>query len=204
MKKRIIVMASGTEDGGGSGFLHLLLAITAKQLDAEVIGVISTHPNGGVRQIADQWGIPFVHMSAPYDEESYRNVVGKLGKPDLIVLWGWLKMVKGLDNFAVVNIHPARIPEFGGKGMYGLKPHEEVLKAKRKTTQLTIHWVNDIYDGGKVIFAKDIDIQPDDTPQTLQNRVKQYEWHYYPLVIQLLLQDKLHQLPDMEEISLAA
>ncbi len=153
-KKKIIVFASGTKEGGGSGFENLVNATKDGILDAEIIAVVSNHEHGGVRERADRLGIPFVYFAArklPESGESASSAdrfVDKDGNPkdksefaiaenyqklaegaDLVCLSGWLKLVTGLDPKKTINIHPGPLPRFGGPGMYGHHVHEAVMEA---------------------------------------------------------------------------
>jgi folate-dependent phosphoribosylglycinamide formyltransferase PurN len=151
-KKKIIVFASGTKEGGGSGFENLVNAAKNGILDAEIIAVVSNHENGGVRERADRLGIPFIYFPArkipdsgefldkegnkvdPSEfatAENYRKIVGGT---DLVCLSGWLKLVTGLDPKKTINIHPGPLPRFGGPGMYGHHVHEAVMEAYGSTS----------------------------------------------------------------------
>ena len=108
---------------------------------------------------------------------------------DLVVLAGFLSILSG-DFSArwagrIINIHPSLIPSFCGKGYYGLKVHEEALRYGVKVTGATVHYVNEIPDGGEIILQKAVEIQDDDTPQTLQQRVMRLaEWIILPQAVE--------------------
>ena len=110
-------------------------------------------------------------------------------KIDLVVLAGFLsilgeKVLKTYSN-KIINVHPALIPSFCGKGFYGLKVHEAVLEKGVKVTGATVHLVNEIVDGGKIISQKAIDVLPDDTPESLQQRVmRECEWVLLPQAVE--------------------
>ena len=115
---------------------------------------------------------------------------------DLIVLAGFMTIIS--DNIVshypnqIMNIHPSLIPSFCGDGFYGLHVHEEVLKKGVKVTGATVHFVNEICDGGPIILQKAVEVQQDDTPETLQLRVmEQAEWKILPQAISLFCQGKL-------------
>ena len=106
-----------------------------------------------------------------------------------IVLAGFMSILS--ENFTskypkrIINVHPSLIPKFCGKGFYGIKVHEEVLKAKEKITGATVHYVNEIPDGGEIISQKQVEVKEGDTPETLQKRVMQEaEWVILPEAIQ--------------------
>lgn len=110
---------------------------------------------------------------------------------DLIVLAGFLTILSA-DFTArwperILNVHPSLIPSFCGKGMYGLKVHEAVLAKGVKVTGATVHFVNEIPDGGRILLQKAVDVQPDDTPEALQRRVmEQAEWKLLPQAAELV------------------
>lgn len=110
---------------------------------------------------------------------------------DLVVLAGFLKILSGdfisHYNNRIINIHPSLIPSFCGKGCYGLKVHEKALDYGVKVTGATVHFVNEIPDGGKIIFQKSVDIREDDTPEVLQKRVMMdAEWIILPKAVQFV------------------
>jgi phosphoribosylglycinamide formyltransferase-1 len=110
-------------------------------------------------------------------------------KTDLVVLAGFLsvlgeKVLKSFPN-KIINVHPALIPSFCGKGFYGLRVHEAVLEKGVKVTGATVHFVNEIVDGGKIILQKAIEVLPDDTPESLQQRVmRECEWVLLPKAVE--------------------
>ena len=107
---------------------------------------------------------------------------------DFIVLAGFLWFVpdKLLNSFPrrIINIHPALLPKFGGKGMYGDKVHEAVINSGVKRTGISIHYVNDHYDEGEIIFQDSFDIQPNDTAETIAQKVHALEYKHFPRVIE--------------------
>jgi len=108
---------------------------------------------------------------------------------DMIVLAGFLWLVPRnlTELFTVVNIHPALLPKYGGKGMYGMNVHKAVLASKDKESGITIHRVNQDYDKGKIIFQATCPIMPKDTPETLAARIHELEHEHYPRVIEEIL-----------------
>ncbi len=112
-------------------------------------------------------------------------------KIDLIVLAGFLWLVPAtlIKKFEgkIINIHPALLPKYGGKGMFGHKIHEEVVKNKETETGITIHYVDENYDEGKFILQKKITVYPEDTVEKLEHRVHELEYKFYPEVIKKLL-----------------
>ena len=146
MRERLIIFASGSKTGGGSGFEKLVEASNEGILDAEITAVISNHENGGVRERADRLHIPFVHFPAPWTAERYQEITQKLTF-DFISLSGWLKLVTGLDPRITFNIHPGPLPDFGGPGMHGHHVHEAVFQAYRadkiSCSAVSMHFIRD-------------------------------------------------------------
>ena len=117
-------------------------------------------------------------------------------KADLIVYAGFMiildEMISNAYPNKIMNVHPALIPAFCGKGYYGLKVHEEVLKSGVKLTGATVHFANEVCDGGPIILQGAIDVLDTDTPETLQKRVmEQVEWKLLPKAVSLFCQDKI-------------
>lgn len=109
----------------------------------------------------------------------------------LIVLAGFLWMIPQflIDNYPdrIINIHPALLPKYGGKGMYGMAVHNAVYENKEKETGITIHYVNDKYDEGQIIFQKSFEILESDTPESIAEKVHALEYKYYPFIIEKLI-----------------
>ncbi len=195
-KPRIIVFASGTEEGGGSGFRKLVEASRAGILDAKIVGVVSNHENGGVWEKAEELDIPFIHFRGPWNAEGYQRIARE-SKADFFALSGWLKLVSGLDsrtNFnsqTVFNIHPGPLPEFGGPGLYGHHVHEAVMTAFRRGeishSAVSMHFVTEKYDLGPIFFQTKVCIKDDDTPETLARRVNHCEHMYQAEVTNLVV-----------------
>ena len=178
--KRVIVFASGTKDGGGSGFQKLVENTRTGMFEADIVAVVSSHENGGVRERAECLGIPFIFFpqfkNATADD--YQRVVAD-ANVEFVLLSGWLHRTRGLDPRTTINIHPGPLPRFGGKGMYGYHVHEAVLKAHRagevKASAVSMHFVTDEYDQGPVFFQYPVEIFPNDTAESLQERVGREE-----------------------------
>jgi phosphoribosylglycinamide formyltransferase-1 len=110
-------------------------------------------------------------------------------KTDLIVLAGFLWLIPGtlIERFTILNIHPALLPKYGGKNMYGNFVHEAVIRNGEKESGITIHYVNEKYDEGAVIFQANCEVIPEDTPETLASRIHQLEYEHYPRVIEQVM-----------------
>ncbi|MFV0546416.1 MAG: phosphoribosylglycinamide formyltransferase [Bacteroides sp.] len=115
----------------------------------------------------------------------------KKHKIDFIVLAGFLirvpESILHIYPNKIINIHPALLPKFGGKGMYGSRVHEAVLQHNETKTGITIHYINEKYDEGDIIFQSSIPVEPNETPDSLAQKVHQLEYQYYPIVIENLL-----------------
>ena len=189
MKAKIAVLVSG----GGTN-LQAMIDAQKKGIikTGEISLVISGNPDAFALTRAKNAGIDtFVIPSKSTDFED--KLIEKLEKEqiDLIVLAGFMKILseKFTSRFAnrIINVHPALIPSFCGKGYYGLKVHEEALKYGVKVTGATVHFVNEIPDGGKIIAQKAVKILKNDTPETLQKRVmQQAEWIILPKACELV------------------
>lgn len=177
-KHRLLVFASGSPTGGGSGSRELVENSRAGVVQAAIVGVISNHAEGGVARLAQELDIPFQHMPKPYLAEAYRELVKRFDA-DYVSLSGWLKPVHGLDPARTINIHPGPLPAFGGKGMYGHHVHEAVHAAYRRGeiahSAVTMHFVTERYDEGPTFFEYPVLIRPDDTPDSIAARVNKIE-----------------------------
>lgn len=192
--KKLLVFASGTPEGGGSGFENLVDASRDGRLEAEMVGVVSNIEHGGVRKRAERLGIPFIYFPGPYNEAGYQKIVEDTGA-EFVALSGWLKLVKGLDPKITFNIHPGPLPEFGGPGLWGHFVHEAVMKAYREGrithSAVSMHFVTEHFDEGPVFFSHPVEILPDDTEDTLAKRVNEAEHHYQPEITNLVLQGEI-------------
>lgn len=216
-KKKIIIFASGTKDGGGSGFENLVNASRKGILDAEILAVISNHEKGGVRERADRLGIPFIHFPArklpdsgefvdkdgnrvdPSEFATAENYQRLTDDADLVCLSGWLKLVTGLDPQKTINIHPGPLPRFGGAGMYGHHVHEAVMEAYKSGdpsnssgqaithSAVSMHFVTEKYDEGPLFFSQSVPILQGDTAETLAKRVNEAEHKWQPVITQKVL-----------------
>lgn len=179
--------------GSGTTFQNLLDQARAGICAIRMRGVISSRPDAFGIQRARTANIParVVNRKDYTDSRSFSEEVVDLInaiKPELVVMAGWMSLLE-LPPYLVgrtINIHPALLPKFGGKGMYGLHVHEAVVKAKAKESGCTVHWVTNEYDAGPVILQKTVPVMPDDTPSTLQNRVQLVEREAYPEAINMI------------------
>jgi len=184
--------------GGGRTLMNILDYIKAGKLQAEVVIVIASRECKGA-QLARQAGLD-VHV-VPYKQmpstEIYSSRIVELldaAKVDLVVQAGFLSYWKVPERYLgrVMNIHPALLPSFGGKGMYGIHVHRAVLAAGCKVSGCTVHFVDNEYDHGKIIVQKCVPVLPDDTPETLAARVFEQECIAYPEAISLFAARKIN------------
>jgi phosphoribosylglycinamide formyltransferase-1 len=191
MKKtnpNILVFASGTKTGGGSGFETMVRAARTRPpiLDAWICAVITNHFAGGVWHRAKALGIPCEYWVGPYLARGYQNFV-KYFNADYVMLSGWLKLVAGLEPARTINIHPGPLPRFGGPKLYGHYVHEAVMAAYQRGeithSAVTMHFVDAIYDHGQILFVLPVPIEPGDTPETLAVKVNRAEQEWQPRVL---------------------
>lgn len=194
MKPKLIIFASGSSDGGGSGFRELVENSRTGILDVKIVAVVSNHKNGGVRKIADEYSVDFIHFNGPFVAKEYQAIV-KASGAEWVSLSGWLKLVLGLNPQKTINIHPGKLPQFGGKGMYGHFVHEAVIEAYKrgeiKCSAATMHFVTEIYDAGPIIFEYPVWIRKDDTPESLFARVNKIEHAWQSYITDLVVHKKI-------------
>ena len=184
--------------GGGTTLRNLLERIDAGRLDAEIRLVISSSAKAaGLRYAADASIPSLVIRSGDYGtSEAFRDAMFQPCRDAgvrLVVMGGFLKHVLIPDDFEarVVNIHPALIPAFCGKGYYGHRVHEAVLEYGAKVSGCTVHFADNDYDHGPIILQRTVPVLDDDTPDTLAARVFQQECEAYPEAIQLFAHGRL-------------
>ncbi|TVQ12390.1 MAG: phosphoribosylglycinamide formyltransferase [Balneolaceae bacterium] len=192
MNNRIAVFASG----GGTNFQALIDEINRGNLHATIAGLISSRPEAGAIIRANAHGIPVeVIKSADYSSEhafgEELNRILKNWDPALIVLAGYMLKVPAnvIDAYPgrIINIHPALLPKFGGKGLYGLRVHRAVLEAGETESGCSVHIVTKNYDEGPVIGQVTVPVEPGDTPEELAERILIEEHKLLPGVTGMLL-----------------
>ena len=193
MKARIAVMVSG----GGTNLQALLDAQSAGKLPSgEIVLVIASNSKAYALERAKKAGVPGYAVSKKElgSQDAFEASISKLLEEyriNLIILAGFLSILS--EKFTsqwprrILNIHPSLIPSFCGQGMYGLKVHEAALAKGVKVTGATVHFVNEIPDGGEILLQKAVDILPGDTAEVLQRRVmEQAEWLLLPQAAELV------------------
>ena len=185
--KRIIVFASGS----GTNAENLITYFNNSDL-ATVILVLTNNPHAKVLERAKRLRVSALSFNrvAFTETNDVLNVL-RSSKPDLIVLAGflWKFPEKILNEFPnkVINIHPALLPKYGGKGMYGMYVHETVVKNKENETGITIHYVNEHYDEGAIIFQTKCNVTLKDSPLDVANKIHLLEMEHFPKVVESLL-----------------
>ena len=193
-KKRvsIAILASGT----GSNAQRIIETLPDHwddngPLQAKIAVIISDNPSAKVIGIAEKNNIPaeviyLKNKTAEEISEAYLSLLNKY-RIDFIVLAGYLKMIPAAVIKAypkkIMNIHPALLPKYGGPGMYGTRVHEAVLDAGEKESGISIHYVDEIYDHGEVIFSTTCALDENETPASLAQKVHQLEHRHYPGII---------------------
>ncbi|NER17209.1 phosphoribosylglycinamide formyltransferase [Spongiivirga citrea] len=185
--KRIVIFASGSGTNAENiikYFNHTggatVVQVLSNKRDAKVLDKSNSHKISSL----------YFNRTAFYDSDDVLNLV-MAAKPDLIVLAGFLwkfpkKILAQFPN-KVINIHPALLPNYGGKGMYGMNVHQAVINNKEKASGITIHYVNEAYDEGAIIFQAKTSIETDDTAEDLAAKIHELEYEHFPKVIEKLL-----------------
>ncbi len=187
MKKRIAIFASGSGSNAQKIMEHF-----KRHEDAEVALLLTNNPDAYVLLRADSFEIPshIFDKHELYQTDEVLDLLKSL-KIDLIVLAGFLWLIpKNILNSypnRILNIHPALLPKFGGKGMYGDKVHEAVLKAKEQEGGITIHYVNENYDEGEYIYQVRYKIEEDDNLEMIKFKGQQLEHLHYPRVVESVI-----------------
>ncbi len=187
LKKRIAIFASGSGSNAQKIMEHF-----KKHNDAEVAIVLTNNPDAYVLQRADNFEIP-THIFDKYEFYKTEAVVNLLKslEIDLIVLAGFLWLVpqnllRAFPN-KIINIHPALLPKYGGKGMYGDYVHKAVLENEEEESGITIHFVNENFDEGEIIHQSRFRIDRGDDLEMIKFKGQQLEHHHYPKVVEALL-----------------
>lgn len=184
--KKIIIFASGS----GSNAENIVRFFQNRK-DIEVSKILSNRRDAYVHTRAKNLGI----NSETFTREEFKSssFIEKIEntEPDLIVLAGflWLIPAELIKRFPrrIINLHPALLPKYGGKGMYGMNVHKAVIEKGEKESGISIHYVNEKYDEGNIIFQAKCSVEPDETPESLAAKIHKLEYEYYPKVIDSLL-----------------
>jgi len=185
--KRIVIFASG----GGTNAENLIKFFHNRE-NASVIQVLTNNPHAKVLDRAKKLKVSALSFNkvAISQTEDILNLL-KASKPDLIVLAGYLwkfpdNILEAFPN-KVINVHPALLPNYGGKGMYGMHVHNAVVANKEQETGITIHYVNEHYDDGAIIFQAKCEVSETDTADNVAAKIHELEMEHFPRVVEKLL-----------------
>lgn len=199
---KIAVLVSG----GGSNLQAIIDSIEKGHLNCSIEAVISDNEKAQAIERASKKGISTYVLDKNSYKENFGDKVLEIidERVDLIVLAGFFSILKGkiLSKFnnKIINVHPSLIPSFCGKGMYGIKVHEAVIKAGVKITGCSVHFVNEEIDGGAIILQKPVEVKFKDTPEELQKRVLKEEHNLLPEAIKLISQGRVNVINGRTEI----
>ena len=188
--KKIVIFASGS----GTNAENIIKYFAETEI-ARVEAVFTNNPNAKVLERAKNYGIATgIFSKEELNESKVLQIINNI-QPDLIILAGFL--LKFPDNIIakypnkIINIHPALLPKYGGKGMYGMHIHRAIVGNKEKETGITIHYVNENYDEGNILFQKNVVLSGDETPEEVAEKIHELEQKYFPEVIEKLLNHNL-------------
>ena len=188
--KKIAILASGSGTNAES-----IIKYFKNHKSIKVDLILSNKPDAFVLERAKKHHIQYATFTKKelYESENVKNLLFDK-QIDLIVLAGFLLLVPShiVKAFPhkIINIHPALLPEYGGKGMYGKRVHQKILENNEPVTGITIHYVNEYYDDGDIIHQAKCPVEPNDTAETLAERVHKIEHIEYPRIIEQLLLEK--------------
>lgn len=183
----IVIFASGNGSNA-----ETIIKYFQESTKNKVTLVVTNNPKAKVIEKAKKLSVPVLIVSNNnFSDSTYLIEILEKHNPRLIVLAGFLKKIGSqlLTKYEdkIINIHPSLLPKYGGKGFYGAKVHEAVLKAGENVSGITIHYVNDNYDEGDIIFQMDCQVEPSDDVISLGKKVSELEHKFYPVIIEQLL-----------------
>lgn len=187
--KNIVLFASGSGTN-----VQNIAEFFSKDNTAQVAAVFCNNPKAFVIQRCEKLGIPCIVFNKGdfYETDRVINLL-KSFEADVIVLAGFLWLVP--ENLiatypkSIINIHPSLLPDFGGKGMYGMYVHEAVIRSTKRVSGITIHLVTEEYDQGKKLFQAKTKIEKDDTAETLAKKIHELEQKHFPMVIKEFIEE---------------
>ncbi len=191
---RLVVLISG----GGTTLRNLLEKIDAGELAAQILLVVSSNPAAGGLRFAQDAGVPAKsierrHFNSTEDYSAAVFAACRAADPDLVTMGGFLKLLAIPDDFEnrVLNIHPALIPAFCGKGFFGRRVHEAALEYGAKVSGCTVHLVDNRYDHGPILLQRTVPVLDDDSPDSLAARVFTAECAAYPEALRLIAEGRV-------------
>lgn len=189
--KRIAIFASGS----GTNAENIINYFKSSTL-IKVTWVLTNNPSAKVLERAKNHKIPARIFSKNELNNSEEFLQFITEEADYIILAGFLWLIPKhiVEQFPqkIINIHPALLPKYGGKGMYGMNIHQAIFENKEKETGITIHYVNEKYDDGSIIFQKSVELDVHDTPELIASKIHQLEYEFFPKVIEsVILKDEV-------------
>ncbi len=188
--KRIVIFASGSGTNAEN-----IIQYFKKTNTARVIAVFTNNPNAGVIDKVQKYDVPIEIFTKTqlFETEILQKI--KVMNPDLIVLAGFLlqfpsRIIKAFPD-KIINIHPALLPKYGGKGMYGMYVHQAVVENKESETGITVHYVNENYDEGAIIAQQRVALTAVDTFATVAERIHELEQEFFPVIIERILNQSI-------------
>ncbi|MEZ4772874.1 MAG: phosphoribosylglycinamide formyltransferase [Bacteroidia bacterium] len=190
---RIAIFASG----GGSNAKTILTRFQ-EYPEGEVVLLVTNNPESGVVHFGEEFSVPVEILTREkFSDGTYLNALMQRYHIDLIVLAGYLKLIPAqtVSQFPqrILNIHPALLPAYGGRGMYGMNIHKNVIKDGASHSGITIHFVNEVYDQGEIVFQEAIAVDKNWSPEDLQKEVQKLEHQYFSEVIKKVCENLLRQ-----------
>ena len=191
-KVSILIFASGN----GSNAENIITYFRKRAIDLNWM-IITNNANAGVIQRSIKMGVPFlVFNKKDFHQNIFLKKIGLIN-PKLIILAGFLlkipeNLIKKFNN-KIINNHPSLLPKYGGKGMYGIHVHKEVIKNKEEQSGISIHYVNNQYDDGKIIFQKSTKIIYPSTAEKLAKKIHELEMKYFPEIIEKLINSECYE-----------
>jgi len=187
---RIAVLVSGS----GTNLQAIIDAIECGELNAEIVKVITSNAQAYAIERAEQHGIAWEYICKKTEKTLLESV--QESEAELVVLAGFLKILEpefiAAYRNKIINVHPSLIPSFCGKGFYGLRVHEEVIKSGVKISGATVHFVDEDCDTGPIIAQKAVRVEQSDSPESLQKKVMQEaEWILLPEAIRMIAEGKV-------------
>ena len=194
--KNIAVFASG----GGSNFKSLHRHVQSGEIPGRIVLTVSNNPNSGAITYARKYNISTliinkVSYAKPVDREKFLIQTLIDNEVNLICLAGYMnllpKSIVHQYKNSILNVHPALLPHFGGKGFYGIKVHEAVVASGVEESGVTVHFVDEEYDHGKIIAQEKVKVLSEDTAETLAERVLKVEHELYPQIVKAFCEDRI-------------
>lgn len=184
--KKIVILASGS----GTNAENIVRYFEESDL-ARVVAIVTNNPKAGVLDRARKLGVQATVLSNSEIEDGTLQAKLEALRCDLVVLAGFLRkvpeaLIKAFDQ-RIINIHPALLPDYGGPGMYGKHVHQAVVENEDEVSGITIHYVNENYDEGEIIFQEEVEVDFEDTWEDVEYKVRELELRHYPSVIEYLL-----------------